>query len=122
MAVTIASLQSRIAEAKTALNKSGHQCIRDAISNAQTNALVDMVSRCDLNAEETSTFMNDVSDCNFQEADMHKIISATQKGKAKPEPDQIKLGQNYVAMHVLMNREQQDMMMSTDHTREEKHA
>ena len=65
--------------------------------------------------------MNDVSDCNFQEADMQRIIFATQKTRANIEPPkQTKLGQNYVAMHVLMNQEHQDMMMSEDRTREEK--
>ena len=121
MAVTLASLQARIAEAKRALSKPGHLCVRVASSKAQASALADMVSRCDLNAEDTSTFMNDVSDCNFEEADMQRIISASQKLKAEPcSAAPKKLGQNYVAMHVLMYRAQQDMMMSADHTREEK--
>ena len=108
MAVTLASLQGRIAEAKRVLNKAGHLCIRVANSKAQADALADMVWRCDLNAEETSTFMNDVSDCNFEEADMQRIISASQKQRAEPWPAALKrtkLGQNYVAMHMLMNRE-----------------
>ena len=121
MAVTLASLQARIAEAKTALNKDGHHCIRIANSKAQADALAGMVKRCDLNVEETSTFMNVVSDCKFQEADMQILIFAAQKTRANIEPlKQTKLGQNYVAMHVLMNQEQQDMMMSEGRTGDEK--
>ena len=67
--------------------------------------------------------MNDVSDCNFEEADMQRIISASQKQRAEPWPAALKrtkLGQNYVAMHVLLDRAKQDLMMSKDHTREQK--
>ena len=117
MAVSFEALRSRIAIAKASLSKAGPECLRVASSTAQAKALLDMVSRCTLSTDEEPTVIEDLSQCAFQESDLAEILSKIQKCDDKPtkiSKKDSKLGQDYLAMHVYMKEELQDLILDPE--------